>query len=93
MNWKFFKPTIWKIVIFVIIFIVFVPFIHYDTGIRCEQAPCPAGTTGSLLKYILYSHDFYIYSGGILYINLIIGLIISYLISCIIVTLYNKIKK
>lgn len=79
MNWReFLKPTAFKIIAFIIIFVFFVPFIHYDTGIICVKAPCPTDVTGSILMY-LYSNNL-IY--GIIYDNLIIGLIISYLISC-----------
>ncbi len=94
MNWKeFFKPTLSKMIVLAIIFAVFVPFIHYDTGIRCIQAPCPAGATGSLLVYVLFSHNLYIYTGGVLYINLIIGLFVSYLVSCILILIVNKLRK
>ena len=84
---EFFKPTLTKIIVSVIIVIVFVPFIHYDTGIRCIQAPCLAGATGSLLMYLLFSPNLYIYTGGILFTNLIIGLFVSYLLSCTLVTI------
>lgn len=90
---EFFKPTITKIIVFAIIFIVFVPFVHYDTGIRCIQAPCPSGATGSLLMYFLFSHNLYIYSGGVLYMNLISGLLVSYLLSGTLILIVNKLRK
>ena len=80
MNWReFLKPTPFKIVGFIIIFVNFVPFIHYDTGRICIVGPCPSDTTGSLLMYLFWSNQ-HVY--GIMYYNLIIGLIISYLVSC-----------
>lgn len=92
MNFKeFFKPNAKKIIIFTILFIIFVPFINFDTGIGCIKAPCNAGETGSLLTFLFSSYKFYIYY--INYFNLVIGLIISYLISCLIVFVYNKFKE
>lgn len=70
-----------KIVTFVIIAIIAVPFITYDTGIRCIQEPCMSSTTGSFLMFVLFSYENTIYENGISYLNLIIGLIISYCIS------------
>ncbi len=87
---EFFKPTIAKIILFVIVFGAFVPFIYYDTGIRCIQAPCPAGATGSLLTYFLFSYNFYIYN--ILYINLLIGLFLSYIVSSALISLIKKLN-
>lgn len=93
MDWKeFFRPTLSKIFVFLVIFVVFVPFIPYDTGIRCFREPCPSGTTGSVLMYLLFSHNLYIYA-SIKYYNLIIGLIASYLVSCVAVSIFSKIKK
>ena len=94
MNLKeFFKPTISKIIVFVILFVIFAPFIYYDTGIRCIMDPCPAGAIGSLLMYFLFSYNLQIYINGVLYINLIIGLIISYLFSCALISLIKKFRK
>jgi|SRR3989344_2369872 len=93
MNLKeFFKPTIAKIIVFIILFISFAPFISYDTGIRCVTIPCPSSATGSLIQYLLFSYDFYIYF-PILYTNLIMGIIISYLISCALVSIIKKLRK
>ena len=90
MDWKeFFKPTIGKIVLFLILLIVFVPFISFDNGMRCITAPCPSVTTGSLLMW--YGLKF----GSIYelhYLYLVIGLIVSYLVSAIIVSLFNLVK-
>ena len=92
MNWKeFLKPNSVKIIILTILSVVFVPFINYDTGIRCIQAPCSAAFTGSFLMYLLFSHNFYVYYFS--YVNLILGLIVSYLISCLIIFLINKNSK
>ena len=89
---EFFKPTIAKTIIFIILFISFAPFVPYDTGIRCITTPCPSSTIGSLIQYLLFSYDFYIYF-PILYTNLIMGIIISYLISCALISIIKKIKK
>lgn len=81
MNFKeFFRPTIGKIILFLIISIIFVPFIRYDNGIRCFTFPCPADSTGSVPMWISAKR----YAGHIYNLNyfyLTIGLAISYLIS------------
>ena len=93
MNWKeFFKPTIWKVAVFLIISLVFVPFIRYDNGIRCFIAPCPADTTGSVLMWLLAKR----YAGHVYevqYSYLIVGMILSYLASALITETIDKRKK
>ncbi|MBU0471791.1 MAG: hypothetical protein KKF89_06170, partial [Nanoarchaeota archaeon] len=89
MDWKeFFKPTKIKILTSIIILILFVPFINYDNGIRCIKAPCPADTTGSITSWLISSYNHNIYQ--IQYINLLLGIIISYLVSCLIIYLVKK---
>ena len=87
---NFFRPTIPKVIVLIILAVAFVPFINYDTGIRCITTPCPSSASGSILMYLLFSYNFNIYTGGINYIILVIGLIISYLASCIIIFLFKK---
>jgi len=88
---KFLKPTISKIIAAIFILIIFVPFINYDTGIRCIAAPCPASANGSIVIWLIFSYNFQIYS--ISYAALIIGIILSYLLSCIIIFAINKTRK
>ncbi len=85
---EFLRPTLWKIIIFIIIFVIFVPFIYLDTGIRCIQAPCPSGKIGSILFYLLQSKKLHL--DGLYYFGLIIGLIVSYLLSCLIFRICGK---
>lgn len=87
----FLKPTITKIIVAILILVIFVPFIHYDTGIRCIQAPCPAGADGSIAMWLIFSHNFYVYS--VSYVNLIIGVFLSYLVSCLVIFGIDKIKR
>jgi len=92
MNWKkFFKPTILKIVVFIVLFLIFVPFIYYDTGVRCFTTPCPAGKLGSVMSYLMFSPNHFIYDDGIRSLNIIIGIILSYLASCMVYYLFQKI--
>lgn len=94
MDWKeFFKPTISKIIVFVMIFLFFVPFIDYDNGIRCIKAPCHSSDTGSVLMYLLFSYKPNMTIFSFSYICLIAGMIISYLISCAIAFGFNRLKK
>lgn len=78
----FLKPSLLKIAISIILFLVFVPFINYDTGIRCITTPCPSMANGSFLIYLIFSQNFYVYN--LVFFNLIIGFIISYFFACII---------
>ena len=92
MNWKeFLRPTIGKIILFLIISALFIPFIRYDNGIRCFTTPCPADSTGSVLMWLMSLR----YAGHVYEINysyLITGLAISYLISYLIIFVFNKLR-
>ena len=92
MNWKtIIKLIALIIIIAALIFTVFVPFIYYDTGIRCIKAPCPSGANGSILTWLISSHGYYVYY--INYLNLVSGIILSFLASCIIaLIIINKLK-
>jgi|APSaa5957512622_1039677.scaffolds.fasta_scaffold00914_5 hypothetical protein len=79
---EFIKPTWKKLIIFLLISLIFIPFIEYDNRTRCIVEPCNSSTTGSVLMFLLFSNGLYVYLGGILYLNLLIGLIISYFLAC-----------
>ncbi len=96
---EFLKLTKWKIVIFLALFIVFVPFIsfytdniipfiYYLTHFVCIQAPCYNRAVSSILIWLLYQHRMHRF--GIQYLILISGSIISYLLSCLIIFIYKK---
>lgn len=72
------KPSWSKILLSIILILIFVPFINHDNGTRCIKAPCPSDTTSSVVEYLFseYKDIYYIN-----YLNLIIGLIVTYLIS------------
>ncbi len=85
---EFFKPTLAKIIIALVLVILFVPFINYDTGIRCITTPCDSDANGSILQYLInapFDHIFNIH-----WLVLIGGLILSYLIACMIILGYKK---
>jgi len=85
------KPSREKYLAAVFLFLVFVPCLEYDNGIRCIRAPCPANNIGSLLMFFLFSptHDIF----QILYINAIVGLALAYILAAIAVPLYSKAGK
>lgn len=85
---KLFKPTILKIFLTLILFVLFVPFLSYDTGIRCITTPCPSETSGSLVQYLFHKTVPTIYGAhlGIF----IYGLILSYILSAVIVIYFRK---
>ena len=86
----FFKLTRLKIAFLLVIVLSVFPILTYDNGIRCIRAPCPSESTGTFLQYF-NSQPHYIYSLD--YSILIIGLLASYLISCIIALLIEKTLK
>ena len=96
------KISILKIILSLILVILFVPFIKYFNGIECIKAPCPNENMGTILQYINHFTQYGL--GQLRYFNLsaireinylilIIGLALSYFISCLIVFIFNKLRK
>jgi len=77
---KLFKPTLNRLLLSLILFSMFVPFINYDNGIRCIAAGCDTINIGSFAIYAIFGFP-YIYQ--INYLILLAGIVVSYLISCI----------
>jgi len=71
-----------RILISVLIFAIFLPFINYDNGVRCIMAPCDSVNLGSFLIYALWGFP---YIHQINYLILIGGILASYLISHLII--------
>ena len=93
MKGEMFKPTKANIILTIILVIIFVPSLSIDNGVRCIRAPCDADMTASILIYLLalIGGGSFIYE--VFYLNLIIGIIASYIVSCIIIHVYEKTKK
>jgi hypothetical protein len=108
MDWKkFFKPTIAKIILFIIIFLI-LPAIDW-LQFQCEGCPpgikCPA--CGGEYQLIFFGIPFLIgraifhptwaiadsHTALILPLNIILNIVISYIFSCFIIQLYKRIKK
>jgi len=57
-------------------FIVFIPFINYDNGLRCVMAPCGSISSGSILIYLfrgfphVHQINYFFLFGGILITSL-----------------------
>ena len=85
MNWKeILKPSREMIAIGAILFILFVPFIVYDNGIRCFRAPCPSSGMGSVLSWSMLS-ALHMIPGFIFSFDIsiaVIGAIICYSLGC-----------
>ncbi len=97
MNWKELRqllaPTSRKIVLFLVLFAVFVPVVAHDNGILCNLATggtCPSTSVGSILSYALGYHG-YIYQ--FYYASILIGAVATYLIACLLVSLYRSVKR
>ncbi len=53
-----FKKNIMRIFLSFIITAFVVPFITYDTGVRCITSPCPeAATRGGLVEFFAKAHN------------------------------------
>ncbi|MBI2045419.1 hypothetical protein HYT23_05145 [Candidatus Pacearchaeota archaeon] len=96
---EFIRPTLTKTIISLIILIIFIPFIGYGNGVMCVRAEgCPSYNVdkGTLLGYTtdyFKDHVFGLYIYKISFINLLAGLVLSYIISCLIILTYNNLKK
>jgi len=98
MNWKgILKPDWRKIVIFVILFILLFFISIFPSSITL---PTPVGVKGGFATVwkSLYSEIFFGYGTIIYRINymkfpIIINFFVSYLLSCLIVWIYDKIRK
>jgi len=75
---KILVPNFKKVSLFLMIFIIFVPFINYDNGIRCILPGCDVINSGSLLVYSFWGFP-YVYQ--INYLILFGGILVSYLLS------------
>jgi hypothetical protein len=75
----FLKMTYGRSLLALGIFVVFIPYLTFDPGTHCILLYCPSGgMTSSLLVYLLLRGT--PYSGSITIV--LIGLVISYLLSC-----------
>lgn len=91
-DWKaYLKPSLMKIAIAALFFILFAPFINCDNGIRCIRAPCPSSSLDSIFFWLVpldgtpamphvYSLDFPILIGGA---------VICYLAGCKIAQIFS----
>jgi hypothetical protein len=101
MNIKqFLKPDWRKIVIFVIIFSLLPVFPYYNIQLQCFAGPCPPIVEYKSLIELQSLGTNYFNDLGRVFLNvpyhliiLILGLLISYLISCLIIWIYYKAKK
>jgi len=92
---NFLKLTLAKIISFMVL-LLFIPFIklYEEVIVKCFAPPCfpmlVYQKSQSFLQYLFFHEQSLIYQ--ISYLNLIFGLIFSYLVSCLIVFIINKIK-
>jgi len=84
---SFLQPTRTKIFLAAALFILSVPFLEVDTGIRCITIPCPASAARSVAEYLSLSRAEII---GFHYPSLLAGLAISYFLACFLVSVCGK---
>ena len=82
---EFLKPTIGKIIIVLILFIIFEYFFVYPASVMSGITFCKMAPGGSCPEPYFPWVTFIIVS--------LISLLISYLISCISIWIYSKLKK
>ena len=92
MNLKeFFRPTIIKLILFLLI-----PAFYAQVGVMyCFAGNCGQSSLPVPLPFAIYSYmtfTFYQQANDI-FLYLVVGAIVSYLISCLIIEIYNKVKK
>jgi len=88
---EFLKPTTETIMWFLIIFILFIPFMVIDNGTMCIQTPCPNQLAASLAIYwFALIKGTFIYS--INYMILTLGIISSYILGAAFNLFLNKKK-
>jgi hypothetical protein len=93
---EFFRPTIAKLAITLIIFLVFVPVVSIDSGARCATESCESESKSdvSLLIYaILLLEGEGINAFGFFYVSIIAGAVVSYVLSCFVVILVDFLKE
>lgn len=78
----FLKPTLRKIGILLGLLIISIPFVGYDTGIRCITTPCPSYAYTTLWKYLFLRTDnpFAAQSFDISWFRIGIGLVAWYMV-------------
>ncbi len=84
------RPSAPKIALFLLLFLAFIPFAEFDNGIRCITTPCPSSSVGSVLAYAIG------YRGAIYqlyYFSIFVGLVASYVISCMLFSLAGNARK
>lgn len=89
---NFLKPTTTNLLIFLVIFVVFVPVVSIDTGVRCITEPCDSASNVSLIIYLISMIE-EVTVFGVLYINIIAGIIFSYVVSCFIIIFIDFLKE
>ena len=92
MDWKeFFRPTLPKIVIFIVILIIFFlfPIVPILNQVRCIKAPCPP-IEDIIAGYRIFNN--WVIFTPYTYLVLFIEILVSYLISSFIVLIIKKIK-
>lgn len=90
MNWKeFLKPTKPRIGIAAFFYLFFVPII--ETCVYCFTAPCPGCRHVSLINALFFYTPFPSVTSNWLFA--IIGIPVSYLVSCTIVGAFNSMAR
>lgn len=95
---NFFKLTTWKIIIFIIFILSTIPIpkVTKICGMTPSGISCGETSVNGIGYPIFFGEKFIGNAGvfGALYpVNLVINIVVFYLASCLVVSLYNKIKK
>jgi len=89
MNLKEFLRPDWKKIVLFLVILIFFPISVYRGSCALPPASCP-GLLSLLNLFMMYTP---FYAGIVSYPFFIFGIIISYLISCLIFWIYHKLRK
>ncbi|MEK6899087.1 MAG: hypothetical protein AABW79_03255 [Nanoarchaeota archaeon] len=90
-KFGFLQPSLKQIVWTLILVVAFLPFVEYDSGIRCVTIPCPSSGVVSPLGYFFFHYTQVFY--GISWTILILGTILTYVfVSLVTAVRHNKIR-
>lgn len=86
----FLRPSMHQILWTIGLVLIFLPFVLYDTGIRCITAPCPSSLVTSLVGLLIFHSPEQ--AIGISWPVLLLGTIATYIIVSLIAAVRHSTK-
>ena len=93
MNWKeFLKPTVGKLILFLLIPVFYALYGFMPCPVTPFSGICVPEYEPLPLFLAIYSYATWSWQSNII-LHLTIGVVLSYIFSCFIIWIYNKVKK